>query len=249
VFEASSGKVTATIPLAGKPEFAAVDSASGQVYDNIEDQNSVVVIDSAQHTITHTWPVAPGEEPSGLAMDRAHHRLFIGCGNELMVMMDSVTGKVIGSVPIDKGVDATWFDEGSQLAFASCGAGTVTIAHEDSPESLKVVQKLTTAPGARTMALDPSTHKIYLATAEYLPQAPGNANKRRQVAPGWNSHHGTRRPCGQDFERSRHLHDQRMGEAGRERITGQAPAAAELAAYLWVRKSSSFVFSSSVSGL
>ena len=186
VFEASSGKVTATIPLDGKPEFAAVDPAAGMVFDNLEDKSSVVAIDSAQHTVAKTWPVAPGEEPSGLAIDREHHRLFIGCGNELMLMMDSTTGQVVATVPIDKGVDATWFDEGTQLAFSSCGSGTVTIAHEDSPSTLTVVQKLATAPGARTMALDPSTHKIYLATAQYLPSNAGSAatGKRRQIAPG-----------------------------------------------------------------
>jgi len=102
-----------------------------------------------------------------MAYDEKNHRLFLGCGNKQMVMMDSTTGKVVGSVPIGQGVDANAFDAGTQLAFASCGDGTVTIAHEDAPDKLTVVQTLKTTRGARTMTLDPKTHRIYLGAAEY----------------------------------------------------------------------------------
>jgi len=167
VFEAASGKVVATIPLPGKPEFAQVDVQAGRIYNNIEDKNEIAAIDTSSHQVVNEWSIAPGESASGLAIDQKNQRLFIGCDNKLMVMMDSTSGKVVGSVPIGGGVDANAFDPGTQLAFASCGEdGIVTIAHEDSPDKLTVVQTLATAPSARTMALDPRTHKIYLSAAK-----------------------------------------------------------------------------------
>jgi DNA-binding beta-propeller fold protein YncE len=186
VFEAKTGKVVATIPLPGKPEFAAADPEAGRVYSNIEDKSEVAVIDTKTHQVVATWPVAPGEEPSGLAIDVAHHRLFLGCGNKLMVMMDSTTGRVVASVPIGEGVDATAFDPDTQFAISSCGSGTVTIAKEDAPDKLTVVQILTTAPRARTMALDPDTHKIYLARADFetAPEpAAGAPRPRPKIVP------------------------------------------------------------------
>jgi len=181
VIDANSGKVVATIPLGGKPEFAAADPKADRVYNNLEDKSQVVAIDTKEHTVVSTWPIAPGEEASGMAIDLAHHRLFLGCGNKLMVMMDSANGKVVGSVPIGDRVDANAFDPGTGLAFASCGDGTVTIAHEDSPDKLTVVQTLKTERGARTMALDPKTHKIYLASAKYepMPEQPAGGGRQR----------------------------------------------------------------------
>ena len=180
VFEAVSGKVVATIPLSGKPEFPASDPLARRVYDNIEDKSEVAVIDTGTHEVVAAWPIAPGEEASGMAIDLAHHRLFLGCGNKMMVMMDSSNGKVVASLPIGEGVDATAFDPGTQLAFASCGSGTVTIAKEESPDKLTVVQTLTTEPRARTMTLDPQTHKIYLATAKFEAQREPTAGAPRQ---------------------------------------------------------------------
>ena len=187
VFRAKTGKVVVTIPLPGKPEFAAAHPKAGRVYDNLEDKSEVVVIDTKTHTVVSTWPVAPGEEPSGMALDGQHDRLFLGCGNKIMVMMDSADGKVVASVPIGQGVDATKFDSGTQFAFCSCGDGTVTIAHEDSPDKLTVVQTLQTEPRARTMALDPKTHKIYLASAKFgaaSEQPSGGKKGRPSVVPG-----------------------------------------------------------------
>ena len=174
VFDAQSGKVLATIALPGKPEFAVEDAAAGRIYNNIEDKNAVVVIDARTHAVLNTWPAAPCESASGMAIDISHHRLFLGCDNQMMVMMDSTSGKVITTVPIGEGVDANAFDPGTQLAFSSNGSGTVTIAHEESPTSLKIVQTLQTTKGARTMALDPLTHRIYLAVAERK-ESPKNA--------------------------------------------------------------------------
>lgn len=167
VFEAKTGKVVATIPLPGKPEFAVLDPAAGRIYNNIEDTNELVALDMNTHQIAAKWPYAPGEGASGLAIDRQHHRLFIGCGNKVMVMMDSASGKVVGSVPIGDGVDACVFDPDTALVMSSNGEGSVTIAHLDTPDTLTVVQTLKTARSARTMILDPGTHRIYLAAADY----------------------------------------------------------------------------------
>jgi DNA-binding beta-propeller fold protein YncE len=187
VFEAKTGQVVATIPLSGKPEFAVAYPKAGRVYNNLEDKSEVAVIDTRTHKVVSKWPLAPGEEPSGMAFDPEHQRLFLGCGNKLMVMMDSTTGKVVTTVPIGQGVDATKFDSGTQLAFSSCGDGTVTIAHEDSPDKLTVVQTLKTEPRARTMTLDPKTHKIYLASAKFggaTDQPSGGKKGRPSVVPG-----------------------------------------------------------------
>jgi DNA-binding beta-propeller fold protein YncE len=181
VMDAKSAKVVATIPLGGKPEFAQADSAAGLVFDNLEDKNEVVVIDAKTHELVHHWPISPGEEASGMAIDTSNHRLFLGCHNHLMVMMDSRNGKVLAAVPIGEGVDANAFDPATSLAFASCGDGTTTIAREDG-DKLTVVQTLKTERGARTMALDPATHKIYLASAKF--DAPAAGQRRGKMIPG-----------------------------------------------------------------
>ncbi|MBV9009713.1 MAG: YncE family protein [Verrucomicrobia bacterium] len=168
VIDAKSAKVVATIPLDGKPEFAAADPESGRVFCNIEDKNEIAAIDTKSHSVVARWPLAPGEEPSGLAFDAAHHRLFAGCENKLLVMMDSTNGKVLATAPIGAGVDACAFDAEKQLAFASCGDGTLTIARPNG-DKLDVAQTVQTERGARTMALDPVTHRVYLATAKFDP--------------------------------------------------------------------------------
>ncbi len=164
VIEAKTGKVVATIPLSGKPEAAVADTKAGRVYCNIENKNEIAVIDTKTHQVVASWPIAPGQEASGMAFDAEHHRLFIGCHNKLMEMIDSTNGKVITSVPIGENVDGNAFDPAPQLAFSSNGDGTTTIAHEDSPDKLTVIQTLKTQRGARTIALDPKTHNIYLAS-------------------------------------------------------------------------------------
>ncbi len=169
VIEAKSATVTVTIPLGGKPEFAVADGANSRVFCNIEDKGEVAAIDTQTHRVVAHWPLAPGEEPSGLAFDAAHHRLFAGCGNKLLVMLDRTSGKVLGTAPIGAGVDACAFDEATGNVFASCGDGTITIAKVEG-EKLVVVQTLQTERGARTMALDPVTHRIYTATAKVEPE-------------------------------------------------------------------------------
>ena len=173
VIDAKRATVVSTIPLGGSPEFAAVDSATGRVYCNLEDKSEVVVIDTVKHEVITRWPVAPGEEPSGIAIDAAHHRLFVACHNKMMTMLDTGSGKVIATVPIGERVDGCAFDDATQLAFASCGDGTTTIAKEETPQKLTLVQTLATERGARTMAVDPQTHRIYLPSAQFEPPSPG----------------------------------------------------------------------------
>jgi len=182
VVDVKAGKVVATIPLGGKPEFAQADPKAGRVYDNLEDKNEVAVIDTKSHQVITNWPITPAEEASGMAIDLKNHRLFLGCGgSKTMVMMDSTSGKTIASVPIGQGVDANAFDPGTGFAFASCGDGTTTIAHEDTPDKLTVVQTLETQRGSRTMIIDPKTHKIYLAAAKF--EAPAEGQRRGKMVP------------------------------------------------------------------
>ena len=186
VIAAGDAKVVATISLPGNPEFAVADKNAGRVYVNIEDKSAVAVIDSAKHEVIANWPLAPGEEPTGIALDAAHHRLFAACHNKMMVMLDTESGKVIANVPIGAGTDGCAFDDAAQLAFASCGEGAVTIAHEDSPEKLSILQTLKTERGARTIALDPKTHRIYLPTAQFQPPPsplPGQSPARPTIVP------------------------------------------------------------------
>ena len=167
VINAQTGAVVATIALGGTPEEARADSKAGKVYVNISDQNTIQVIDIATRAVTATWPIAPGTAATGMAIDTERHLLFIGCDNNLMLMVDATNGKVLYSVTVGAGVDSTWFDPGTKLAYSSAGeAGTLTVAHEDSPTVLKNVQTLKTAVGAHTMALDPVTHTIYVAATD-----------------------------------------------------------------------------------
>jgi len=186
VIDAKSAALVTTIQLAGAPEFAAVDLAAGRIYCNIEDKSEIAVIDTSKHEVIAHWPVAPGEEPSGIALDARHHHLFAGCHNKMMVMLDTNTGKVIANLPIGAGVDGCAYDESTQLAFASCGDGTTTIAKEDAAKKLAVVQVLKTERGARTMALDPTTHRIYLPSAQFAPAfspSPGASPARPSIVP------------------------------------------------------------------
>lgn len=167
--DAATGNVAGTIPVGGKLEFAAADG-KGRVYVNVEDKSEMAAIDAAKLSVTARWPMAPCEEPSGLAMDTAARRLFAGCGNKMIAVIDADSGKVIATPPIGEGVDANGFDPGTGYAFASCGEGVLTVVHEDSPDKFSVVENVQTQRGARTMALDPKTHEVYLATAEFGPR-------------------------------------------------------------------------------
>lgn len=183
VVNVKTRKVLATIPLPGRPEFGAVDPDADRVYDNIEDKSEIAVIDTQSHEVLTNWPCAPGAEPSGMAIDAKNHHLFIGCRNHLLVLLDSTSGKVLDTLPIGAGVDACAYDRGTHLVFASCGDGTTTIARLNEDQSkLKLVQTLSTAPGARTMAVDPVEHNIFLATAKFAPGSTGH--RHHAIVPG-----------------------------------------------------------------
>jgi DNA-binding beta-propeller fold protein YncE len=166
--DATTGKIVGNIPLGGKPETAQADG-DGHIYVNVEDKDQIVAFDSRTLKALHTWPVAPCKEPAGLAIDVAHKRLFAGCHNQLMAVVDATNGNVVATVPIGKGVDANRFDPATSLAFASCGDGTITVAHQDSPDNYSVVQTIATQKGARTMTLDTKNHNVYTVTAEFGP--------------------------------------------------------------------------------
>jgi YVTN family beta-propeller protein len=186
VIDAKQTKIVATISLGGGPEFAVAEANTKRIYCNIEDKSEVAVIDTEKHEVIGRWSLAPGEGPSGIALDAAHHRLFAGCHNKMMVMLDTETGKVVTNVPIGAGVDGCAFDDSTQLAFASCGDGTTTIAKEETPQKLTVVQTLKTERGARTMAIDPKTHRIYLPSAQFQPPpspSPGASPGRPTIVP------------------------------------------------------------------
>ena len=184
--DVATGTPAGTITLGGRPEFAAADG-QGHVYNNLEDKNELLQIDSQKLTITARWPLAPGDSPSGLAIDREHRRLFAGCHNQMMLVVDADSGKVLATPAIGQGVDANAFDPGTQLAFSSNGEGTLTIVHEDSPMGFIPVASVPTQRGARTMALDEKTHNIFLVTAEFGPPpapTPEHPHSRPQAIPG-----------------------------------------------------------------
>ena len=168
VFDAD-GKVAGTIALGGKPEFGVSDYR-GKVFVNIEDKSELAEIDAKKMTVEHVWPLAPCTEPSGLAIDRKHHRLISVCDNQKMVVVDDHNGKVVASVDIGKGVDGAAFDESKQLAFSSNGAdGTLTVVREVSPDKFEVVETVPTGRGARTITIDEKTHAVFLPTAKFGP--------------------------------------------------------------------------------
>jgi DNA-binding beta-propeller fold protein YncE len=173
--DAATGKLNALIPLSGIAEAGQADPALGRVYVNIEDTNSVDVIDVASHKVIATWPVAPATSPTGMAIDLAAHRIFVG-GGPNTVMLDGQSGKVIASLPICAGTDATWFDPATKTVFSSCGGGNgaVTIGRVNG-DTMTVVQTVETVRGARTMAFDPATRRIYVVGQKYAapdPNAP-----------------------------------------------------------------------------
>jgi len=181
VIDPASATLVKTIDMGGGPEFAAADGR-GTIFNNIEDNNELVAIDSQTLTIKARWPVAPAGGPTALAMDREHRRLFsAGRKPQMLVMMDADTGKVLQSMPISAGVDAAAFENETGLVLVSTRDGIVHIFHEDSPNTLSQVATLKTEFGAKTMALDRKTHNLYLSTAEFTEPA---SNGRRSPKPG-----------------------------------------------------------------
>lgn len=175
VFDAQTGKVTATIELGGKPEASVADRTAQRIFVNLEDTNQIAVIDTSTHAVVAKWPLTGCEEPTGLGYDPARHRLFSACHNKVMTATDSLSGKVVATVPIGARTDGAAFDPATGYAFTSNGEGTVTIARLDASDKLTVVQTLKTEPSARTMVLDPVTHNIYLPAATMTTGADGRS--------------------------------------------------------------------------
>jgi YVTN family beta-propeller protein len=176
--EASKGEVVGTIQLGGKPEFAATDE-SGTVFVNLEDKSEIVAFDPRKLTVKSHWKLTDCEEPTGLAIDLKHRRLFAGCsGNKKMAIVDADSGKVLATPAIGDGCDATAFDAGRGLAFASAGDGTITVIKEDAAAEFSVLQTVTTQKSARTMAVDRRTHRLFTVAANVVP------GPERKVEPG-----------------------------------------------------------------
>ena len=181
VIDATGGKVVGTIALPGKPEFAVSDE-KGKVYVNLEDKSSIAEIDSKKMTVLNTWSIAPGEGPSGLAIDTKTHRLFAACDGQ-MVVVDANTGKVVATIPTGKGTDGMEFDPDLKYVYAPNGGdGTLTVIHEDSPDKYSVVENVKTQVRARTMTIDTKTHKVYLPIAQFGP-APAPTKEQPRPRP------------------------------------------------------------------
>ncbi len=176
--DASTGDIAGKIVLGGKPEFA-VTTGAGEIFVNLEDKSELLQLDPKELKVKSRWPLAPCEEPSGLAMDVKNHRLFVGCDNKLMAVVNADSGKVITTLPIGQGVDANGFDPETGFAFASCGEGVLTVVKEESPDKFSVVENVPTERGARTMALDPKSHQIFLVTAKFGPPPATTAEQPR----------------------------------------------------------------------
>jgi YVTN family beta-propeller protein len=182
VVDATKNKVIGNVPLGGKPE-AGVADGKGNVYVNIEDRSEIVRIDTAKLVVSEHYPMAGCEDPSALAFDAAHRRLFAGCGSKVLAIVDPDAGKLVTTVDIGAGVDAGAFNPTTQQVFMSCGGdGVVAVIHEDSPDKYSVVQSVATAKGARTMALDEKSNTVYTVTAQFDPTPPP-AGQRRKMLP------------------------------------------------------------------
>lgn len=180
-FAGADGAVAGTIPLSGKPEFAVADG-HGKIYDNLEDTSELLEIDAQALKVLHRWPLNPCESPSGLAIDRKARRLFVGCDNKMMAVVDADSGKVLATPAIGEGVDATAYDPGTGFALSSNGEGTLTVVKSEAADNYSVVDNVPTKRSARTMGLDLKTHNVVLPAADFLPPKPGE--RRGEMKPG-----------------------------------------------------------------
>jgi DNA-binding beta-propeller fold protein YncE len=181
VIEPKAGTVITNIALGGKPEYGA-SAGDGKVYANITDNSEVVEIDAKTATVSRRWSTAPCKQPVSMALDTAHHRLFSGCRSGVMAVSDYQAGKIVATAPIGAGVDGAAYDGASGDAFASNADGTLTVIHQDSPNEYHVAQTVETPKGSRNMGLDPTNHRLYLASAKFGP--PPGGRGRAPVLPG-----------------------------------------------------------------
>lgn len=186
VIDVSNNQVIATIPVGGKPE-TAVTNEAGRLYVNIEDKNEIIEVDLKSFTVLHHWPINPGEEPTGLAFDKKTNRLFAGCGNKWLIVVNALNGAIVDKLPIGDGCDGVAFDEVSHQVFASNGEGTLSVFNEKSADQIVAVATVPTKRGARTVAVDSGHHWVFLPTSEFeaAPPAAANAPKTRpKMIPG-----------------------------------------------------------------
>jgi YVTN family beta-propeller protein len=185
VIDASTDRVIDTVALGGAPEFARADG-EGNVFVNIEDKNELVQLSAKTRKVIARWNLPGCEGPTGLALDAANHRSFSVCANAVMTILNTSTGNAIATLPIGKGVDGADFDSDSHNAFSANGEGTLTIVHESDPDHFAVIQTLSTARGARTVALDPATHELFLPTADFGAATPTllDAHPKPPILPG-----------------------------------------------------------------
>jgi len=185
--DVATRKVIATIPVGGKPEALAADNA-GRVFVNVEDKGEIVALDGKANSLLAHWSIAPCEEPTGLAIDAASERLFTVCANQRMMVVDAASGRLVAELPIGNHPDAAAFDPTLKTAFSSNGQdGTLTVVHEDDAEHFTVLQNLPTQEGAKTMALDDTSHSVYLASSKFSPAKAATADTphpRQDVVPG-----------------------------------------------------------------
>jgi YVTN family beta-propeller protein len=186
ILDATSLREIATIPLGGKPE-VGVSDADGRVFINIEDTSEIVSIDPSTNTVSARWPLAPCEEPTGLAIDNVHSRLFAACANNRMAVVDASSGKLLAQVPIGAEPDGAAFDPGLGIAWSSNGDGTLSMVHCSELGQCEAGPTVATRPKARTLALDPGTHRLYLVTAQFGPvpaATPQALRPRAAMLPG-----------------------------------------------------------------
>lgn len=184
VINAADGKPAATIAVGGELEYAVSDD-SGSIFVNIEDRGEIARIDNKALAVMSRWPLAPCEEPTGIAMDKKTRRLFSSCGNAMLIVVDADDGHIVARVPIGHGSDGARFDPGTGLIFTSNGEGSISVIREDSADDYRLVAAVATKRGARTLEIDPTTHKVYTATAELgpMPEARQGVRTRPKIVP------------------------------------------------------------------
>jgi DNA-binding beta-propeller fold protein YncE len=187
VVDAHMGTLVTNIPLGGKPEYGQ-SARNGKIYANLVDSSQIVEIDARTLTVTRRWSTAPCKNPVSMAIDTRHQRLFSGCRSGVMAISDYKNGTVVATVPIGRGVDGAGYDPVFRDAYASNVDGTLTVIHQDSPDSYRVLQTVQTAEGGRNMGLDPATHRIYVVSAKFGPvpadSTAANPRRRAPVVPG-----------------------------------------------------------------
>jgi DNA-binding beta-propeller fold protein YncE len=183
VIDPEKETVVATIDLNGKPE-EAVSNGKGKLFVNLEDKSEIAEIDMKNYKVMNRWPIAPGESATGLALDKKTNRLFAGCDNKMLVVVNAENGKVITSLPIGEGCDGVVFDANKNLVFASCGEGNMTVIKEKDSNHFDVAQTVPTQTTARTIALDATNHTLFLPAADLAPADPNATSRRRSFVPG-----------------------------------------------------------------